>query len=202
LHIYRILCGRTVSEKLPKIPLFVPSLIHQVRLLVSQQHPQSGVLLTSFSTWGRENSMAKINLESMGLIEGCNIFWVKNWQTLAALWPGALTCSKKKISRAECSWTSPLNALQEAIPYSFIKFCIYCFSTWYDFFVHYALRVEKNYLHGLNVGPLEFQFLRPRGCLTNPFRTLSLCFEVIGKTSGLISRNKFVKNICLHRPSR
>jgi hypothetical protein len=32
------------------------------------------------------------------------------------------------------------------------------------------------------MGPLEFQFLLPRGCLTNPFITLSLCFGVIGKT--------------------
>jgi hypothetical protein len=43
-------CGRTVSENLPKIPLFGPSFIHQLQLLGSQQHPQSGVLLTSFST--------------------------------------------------------------------------------------------------------------------------------------------------------
>jgi len=50
-HIYWLLRGRTFSEKLPKIPLFGPSLIHQLRLLGSQQHPQSGVLLTSFSTW-------------------------------------------------------------------------------------------------------------------------------------------------------
>jgi hypothetical protein len=60
-------------------------------------------------------------------------------------------------------------------------------------FVHYALRVDKNYLHGFDAGPLEFPFLRPRGCLTNPFRTLSLWFGVIGKTPGLISRNNFVK---------
>ena len=45
-HIYRLLRGRAVSEKLPKIPLFGPSLIHQLRLLGSQRHPQSGVLLT------------------------------------------------------------------------------------------------------------------------------------------------------------
>ena len=44
-------------------------------------------------------------------------------------------------------------------------------------------------------GTLEFQFLRPRGCLTNPFRTLSLCFGVIGKTIGLIPRNNFVKKV-------
>jgi hypothetical protein len=58
------LCGRTVSEKLANIPLFGPSLIHQLQLLRSQQHPQSGVLLTSFSTWGTENSLAGINVES------------------------------------------------------------------------------------------------------------------------------------------
>ena len=88
---------------------------------------------------------------------------------------------------------NPLNALQEVTHYSFIKFCLNCFSLWYEFCVHYALRVEKNYQHGLDVGPLEFQFLRPRGCLTNPFRTLSLCFGVICKTPGLISHNNFVK---------
>jgi hypothetical protein len=59
--------------------------------------------------------------------------------------------------------------------------------------VHYALRVKKNYQHDLDVEPLEFQFLWPRGCLTNPFRNPSLCFGVIGKTPGLISRNNFVK---------
>ena len=44
---------------------------------------------------------------------------------------------------------------------------------------------------------LEFQFLRLRGCLTNPFRTLSLYFRVLGKTPGLISCNNFVKKIFL-----
>ena len=97
---------------------------------------------------------------------------------------------------------NPLNALQEAIHYSFIKFCIYCFSLLYEFFVHYSLRVEKeSYQYGLDAGPLEFQFLRLRGCLTNPFRTLSLCFGVIGKTPGLISRNNFVKKIAIAKIS-
>jgi hypothetical protein len=64
------LCGRTVYEKLPKIPLFGPSLIHQLWLLGSQQHLQSGVLLTSFSTWGTKNSLAEINLESMEADKG------------------------------------------------------------------------------------------------------------------------------------
>ena len=188
-HIYRFLCGRTVSEKLLKIPHFGPSLIRQLRLLGSQQHPQSGVLLTSFSTWGTENSLAEINLESTGVIKGCNNFF---GQKLANTCGRAHYRATKKISGAERSWTDPLNALQEAIHYSFIKFCTYCFSLWYELFVHYALTVEKNYQHGLDAEPLEFQFLRPRGRLTNPFRTLWLCFGVVGKTSGLISRNNFV----------
>ena len=66
IQVYRLLCGCTVSEKLPKMPLFGPSLIHQLRLLGSQQHPQSGVLLTSFSTWGTEYSLAEISLENTG----------------------------------------------------------------------------------------------------------------------------------------
>ena len=53
-------------RKLPKIPLFGPSLIHQLRLLGSQQHPQNRALLTSFSTWGTENGLAEINPESRG----------------------------------------------------------------------------------------------------------------------------------------
>jgi hypothetical protein len=60
-----LLRGRTASEKLSKIPHFGLSLIQQLRLFGSQQHPQSGVLVTSFSTWGTENSLAEINLESM-----------------------------------------------------------------------------------------------------------------------------------------
>jgi hypothetical protein len=78
-HIYRLLRGRTVSEKLPKIPLFAPSLIHQLRLLGSQKHPQNGVLLTSFSTWGTENGLAEINLQSTGKGgDKVTFFWVKN----------------------------------------------------------------------------------------------------------------------------
>jgi hypothetical protein len=49
-----------------------------------------------------------------------------------------------------------MNVLQEAIYYSFIKFCIYCFSLWYEFFVQYAFSVEKNYQHCLDADPLEF----------------------------------------------
>jgi hypothetical protein len=112
-------------------------LIHQLRLLGSQQHPPNGVLLISFSSWGTENSLAEINLESTAVIKGCNFFGVKNWQTFAALW--AHYRATRKIQRAECSWTNLLHGLKEAIHYPFKKFWIYCFSLWYEFFVHYAL---------------------------------------------------------------
>jgi len=69
-----LLRRRTFSEKLSKVPLFGPSLIHQLRFLGSQQHSQSGVFSTSFSTWGTENSLVETNLESTGgVIKGCNI---------------------------------------------------------------------------------------------------------------------------------
>ena len=138
--------------------------------------------------------MAEINLDSTGVIKGCNIFLGQKLANTCSFVGGRIIVQQEKISTAERSWTNPLNALQEVIHYSFIKLCIYRFSLWYEFFVHYALRVEKkNYQHGLDMGPLEFPYLRPRGCLTNPFRTPSLCFGVIGKTPGLISRINFVK---------
>jgi hypothetical protein len=65
-HIYRLLHGRTVPEKLLKIPVFGPSLINQ--LTASQQHPQSGGLLTAFSTLGTENT--EIHMESTGSDKG------------------------------------------------------------------------------------------------------------------------------------
>ena len=49
---YRLLHTRTIFEKLSKIPHFGPSLIHQLRLLGSQQHLQSGVVLTSIFNLG------------------------------------------------------------------------------------------------------------------------------------------------------
>jgi len=48
---------------------------------------------------------------------------------------GRIVMQQEKISRAEHSWTNLLNVFQEAIRYSFIKFCIDCFSLWYEFFV-------------------------------------------------------------------
>jgi len=133
-------------------------------------------------------------------VRGCNIFWGQIWQTLALL-SGRIFVQQKKISKAGRNWTNPLNALQEAIHYSFMKFCIYCFALLHEFFLHYPLKVKKNYKHVLDAGPLEFQFLRRRGYLTKPFRTLSLCIGVKGKTPGLNScKNVAKKFVCIgHR---
>jgi len=96
-----------------------------------------------------------------------------------------------------------MNALQEAIHYSFIKFCIYCFSFWYELFVHYALRVEKSINMVLMRDLWNFSFFG-RGYVspTHP-ELLTLCFGVIGKTPGLlISLKYFVKKmlVCIgHR---
>jgi len=88
--------GHALSEKLPKIHLFGPSLIHESQLLGSQQHPQIGPLLTSFSTWGTENILAEINMGSKVVIKRCDIFWVNNWLTFAALRAGSSAVIKKK----------------------------------------------------------------------------------------------------------
>jgi hypothetical protein len=107
---------------------------------------------------------------------------------------GRIIVQQEKISIAERSWTNPLNALQEAIHYSFKNFAITAFLL---VRIICALRLEsqKKYQHVLDEGSLEFQFLRPRGCLTNPFRTLSLSVGVMRKKPGLISRDNFVKKI-------
>ena len=137
------------------------------------------------------------------MIKGCNIIWGKKLANACSFVGGCIIVQQEKISRAERRWMKPLNVLQEVIHYTTVKFCIYCFSLWYEFFVHCAFRIEKNYKCGLDAGPLEFQFLWWRGCLTNTFRTLSLCFGVIGKTPHLISCDNFVKKtfVCIGHPN-
>ena len=135
-------------------------------------------------------------------MKGCNIFGVKNWQKHPAWCWDALSCNTKKSRQQNAARRTRLMSFRRwsITPSQNSEFAV--FSLWYEFFVHYALRVEKSYQRCLDAGTLEFQFLRPRGCLTNPFRTLSLCFGVIGKTPSLISHNNFVKKCCLHWPLR
>jgi hypothetical protein len=136
-------------------------------------------------------------------MKGYNIFWDQIWRTIAGLWAGALYYSAtRNISRAEHSWTNPLKALQEAMRYSFIKFCIYCFSHRYELFVHYNLRVGKIMNLVLMRDLWNFGFFG-RGAVSPTHSNSVALFWVIGQTPGVISRNNFVKNyFCLHRPSQ
>jgi hypothetical protein len=75
-----------------------------LRILGSQQHPQSGVLLTSFSTWGTENSLAEINLESTGAIKDCNIFWGKKFANICIFVGGRIILQQKKSRERKSSF--------------------------------------------------------------------------------------------------
>ena len=70
------------------------------------------------------------------MIKGCEHFGSKHLQLCGR---AHYRATRKNLE----SRTNPLNALQEAIHYSFIKFYIYCFYLWYEFFVHNAMRVGK-----------------------------------------------------------
>jgi hypothetical protein len=103
-HTYRILRDRTVSEKLPKIPLFGSSLIHQLRLLGSQQHPQSGVLLTSFFNFAnRKYSGGDKSGEYEGEKKGCNILLGQKLANIFSFVSGRIIVQQEKISTAESS---------------------------------------------------------------------------------------------------
>jgi len=80
----------------PKIPPFRTSLIHQLRLLGSQYHPQRRVLLITFSTWGTENNLAEINLESTGEVKGCKIFWGQKLANTCSIVGGRIILQQQK----------------------------------------------------------------------------------------------------------
>ena len=98
----------------------------------------------------------------------------------------------ENISTAERSWTHPLNSLQEAIHHSIIKFCIYCFSCGTESSCTTPWDSKKLSTWSWCM-TLEFHFHQPSGCITKPFRTVSLCFGVRGRTPGLIFRSNFDK---------
>jgi len=49
------------------------------------------------------------------VIKGCNFFWVKNWQTFAALWVGALSCNKKYLE-SRTQLTEPIECASQGDP--------------------------------------------------------------------------------------
>jgi hypothetical protein len=88
-----------------------------------------------------------------------------------------------------------MNALQEAIHYSFIKFCTYCFSLWYEFLVHYALWVEKKLSTWSWCGTFGISISSAEGMSHQSIQNSVVCSGSTGKTPGLISRNNIFKKL-------
>ena len=128
------------------------------------------------------------------MIKGCNIFLgVKNWQM--QLCGRAHYRATRKNLESRTQLDEPVECASGGNPLFLYKILPLLFFPLVQNLCALCLESKKNYQHALDAGPLEFQFLRERGYLTSPLRTLSLCFGVIGKTPGLISRNNFVKKI-------
>jgi hypothetical protein len=123
------------------------------------------------------------------VIKSCNIFLGSNIGKQLQFCNRAHYRATRKNIESRTQLDEPFECASEGDPLLFYKILHLLFFLLVRIFAHYALGFEKNYQHVLDAGPLEFQFLRPRGCLTNRFRTLSLCFGVIGKTPVLIFRN-------------
>jgi hypothetical protein len=70
---------------------------------------KGGVLLTSFSTWGTENSLAAINLESTGDDKGLLHFLGKKMANTCSFVGGRIIVQQGKISRAEILFQNPNN---------------------------------------------------------------------------------------------
>jgi hypothetical protein len=74
-----------------------------------------GVLLTSFSTWGTENSLAEINLASTGVIKGCDIFGSKIGKHLQ-LCGLAYYCATRKILESRTQLDEPIECASGVDP--------------------------------------------------------------------------------------
>ena len=127
------------------------------------------------------------------MIKDCNIFWGQNLANTCSFVGRHIILQQEKISRVECSFMKSMNALQEAIHYSYIKFCIYCFSIWYKFFVHYALRDEKIINMVLMQDLWNYSFFSQGDVSPTHSELCHFVFRSWAKRPGLISHNNFVK---------
>ena len=136
------------------------------------------------------------------MTNGCNIFWVQKLANTCSFVGRRIIVQQEKNLESRTQLDEPAECASGGDPLLFYRILHLLCSPLVRILCALSLERRKNYQHVLDAGPLEFQFLQPRGCLTKPFRTLSLRFGLIGKTPGLISCNNFVTNIfCLHRPS-
>ena len=127
------------------------------------------------------------------MIKGCNIFGGQKLENTCSFVGGRIIVQQEITSRAERTSTNPVNSHQEANHYSLIKFCIYSFSLWYKFFVHYALRDEKIINMVLMQDLWNYSFFSQEDVSSTHSELCCFVFGVMGKTPGLISNNNFVK---------
>jgi len=127
------------------------------------------------------------------MVKGCNISWVVKFGKSLKLCGRTHYRATRKNLESRTQLDEPVECTSGGDPLFLYKILHLLFFPLLR--IPCALRLEsrKNYQQSLDAGLLEFQFLRPRGYLTNLFRTLSLYFGVIGKTPSLIFRNNFVK---------
>jgi len=127
------------------------------------------------------------------MIKGCNSFLGQKLLNTCSFVGGRIIATRKNL-KSRTQLDEPIECPLEAIHYSFIKFCIYCFSLWYEFFLHNALRVEKIINMALMRDLWNFSFCG-RGDVSLTHSELLLCFGVISKTPGLMSHNNIVKKM-------
>ena len=68
----------------------------------------------------------------------------------------------------------------------YLKFLVYCLTTWNEFVVDYTLPVKENHQHHLQVGWTDSSFLRSGRSLPHPLWRLSLGFDVIAINPGFV----------------
>jgi len=141
-----------------KIPVFGPSLIHQFRLLGSQQYPQSGDLLTSFSTWGRENSLAEINLESTEGDKGLRHFGGSKIDNHLQLCGQAHYRATKKNLESRTQLDEPVECSSGDDPLLLYKILHLLFSLLVRILCALRLESRKTYRHGLDGGAFGICF--------------------------------------------
>jgi len=127
------------------------------------------------------------------VINGCNIFWGQKLANPCSFVGGHIIVQQEKNLESKTQLHEPDKCTSEGDPLLLYKILSLLFFLLVRILCALCLESRKNYQYGHDVGPMEFQFLWPKGCLTNPFRTLLLSFRVTGKTPGLISYNNFVK---------
>ena len=111
------------------------------------------------------------------MIKGCNIFLVQKLANTCSFVGGHFIMQQEKFSRTT-QLDEPTECVSRGNPLLIYKILHLLFFRLVRILCELRLENRKNDQHCLDAGSLEFQFLRPRRYLTNPFRTLSLCFGV------------------------